>query len=77
HSVIYLCAHTREGAMGIQLNRPIEQPSFDELLHQLEIEPQPPARRISLMSGGPVDHGRGFVLHSTDWSVEGTLQVDQ
>src|SRR4051812_30318221 len=63
-SVIYLCAHTEDGAMGIVLNRPIERPSFDDLLRQLEVEPVPPARRIRLCSGGPVDNARGFVLHT-------------
>jgi putative transcriptional regulator len=76
HSVIFMCAHTPDGAMGIQLNRPIEQPSFDDLLRQLNIEPAPPARRIQLMSGGPVDNARGFVLHTSDWTVDSSLQVD-
>jgi putative transcriptional regulator len=76
HAVIYLCAHTDEGAMGILLNRPIEQPSFEDLLKQLGIEPVPPARHIRLCSGGPVDHGRGFVLHTTDWISEESLRVN-
>jgi putative transcriptional regulator len=75
--VIYMCAHTNEGAMGILLNRPLEQPSFDDLLRQLQIEPLPPARRIRLCVGGPVDNGRGFVLHTADWTGEGSLVVDQ
>ena len=75
--VIYMCAHTHEGAMGILLNRPLEQPSFDDLLRQLQIEPLPPARRIRLCVGGPVDNGRGFVLHTADWTGEGSLVVDE
>ncbi len=75
--VIYVCAHTAERAMGFMVNRPIAQPSFDDLLAQLDIAPVPPARRIRLCSGGPVDHGRGFVLHTADWSDEGTLRVDE
>jgi putative transcriptional regulator len=75
-SVIYLCAHTPEGAMGIMLNRPLEQPSFEDLLRQLDIAPLPPARRIRLCAGGPVDHARGFVLHTADWIDEGSLRVD-
>ncbi len=77
HSVIYVCAHTTEGAMGIILNRPLAQPSFDDLLRQLDVEPLPPARRVRLCSGGPVDHARGFVLHTTDWTGDGSLMVDQ
>ena len=74
--VIYMCAHTPEGAMGILLNRPLQQPSFDDLLRQLHIEPVPPARRIRLCMGGPVDNGRGFVLHTADWTGEGSLVVN-
>jgi putative transcriptional regulator len=75
-SVIFMCAHTAEGAMGIVVNHPIEQPSFDELLKQLDIAPLPPARRIRLCSGGPVENARGFVLHTADWTGEGSLRVD-
>jgi putative transcriptional regulator len=75
-SVIFLCAHTADGAMGIIVNRPLNKPDFDGLLKQLEIEPHPPARRIALGTGGPVDNNRGFVLHSTDWATEGSMDVD-
>jgi len=75
--VIYMCAHTGDGAMGILLNRPLAQPSFDDLLRQLQIEPLPPARRIRLCVGGPVDNARGFVLHTADWTGEGSLVVDE
>jgi putative transcriptional regulator len=75
-SVIYVCAHTNDGAMGIVVNRPIAEPSFDDLLKQLEIGPNPPARRIPLHAGGPVENARGFVLHTTDWTGDGSLLVD-
>jgi putative transcriptional regulator len=75
-SVIFLCAHTADGAMGIIVNRPLNKPDFSDLLKQLEIEPHPPARRIALGNGGPVDNNRGFVLHSTDWATEGSMDVD-
>jgi putative transcriptional regulator len=74
-SVIYLCAHTAEGAMGLVLNRPLQRPSFDDLLRQLEVAPVPPARRIRLCQGGPMDNARGFVLHTADWTGEGSLRV--
>ncbi len=74
-SVILMCAHTPEGAMGIVLNRPLAKPSFEALLQQLDVEPTPPARQIRLCEGGPVDHGRGFVLHTRDWTGDGSLQV--
>ena len=76
-SVIYVCAHTPEGAMGIIVNRPLQTPSFDDLLRQLDIAPVPPARRIRLCQGGPVDNARGFVLHTADWTGDGSLRVDE
>lgn len=76
-SVIFMCAHTAEGAMGIVVNRPLAEPSFDDLLKQLEIAPLPPARRIRLCAGGPVENARGFVLHTSDWTGEGSLRVDE
>lgn len=75
-SVICICAHSSEGAMGIVLNRAIETLTFDDLLKQLEVQPQPPQRRIPLHAGGPVEGGRGFVLHTGDWSSEGSLPVE-
>ncbi len=74
-SVICLCAHSAEGAMGLVLNKPIDGISFDELLRQLELEPHPPERRLRLVQGGPVEGGRGFVLHTTDWSSDGSMRV--
>ena len=62
--------------MGLVVNRPIVKPSFDELLRQLEVAPVPPVRRIRLCAGGPVENGRGFVLHTVDWTGEGSLRVN-
>lgn len=84
-SVIYLCAHSPEGAMGIILNRPASHIRFSELLVQLEIIPphdaiQLPshAAEISVLRGGPVETGRGFVLHSSDFFIENsTLTINQ
>jgi putative transcriptional regulator len=76
-TVIFLCAHTSEGAMGIVVNRPLSRPSFDDLLEQLDVLPAPPVRRIDLFRGGPVDAARGFVLHTTDWTGDGSLIVDE
>src|SRR5262249_32036778 len=75
-SVIYICAHTPEGAMGIVVNRPLAAPTFADLLKQLEVAPLPPARTIRLCHGGPVDNARGFVLHTSDWTGDGSLRVD-
>jgi putative transcriptional regulator len=75
-TVVFMCAHTADSAMGIVINRPLEGLSFDGLLGQLKVEPSPPARRIRMHAGGPVETGKGFVLHTTDWVQEGSLQVD-
>ncbi|WP_240789971.1 YqgE/AlgH family protein [Roseomonas sp. HF4] len=75
HTVVCLCAHSSDGAMGLIVNRPLAGMAFDDLLRQLELEPVPPQRRIRMVAGGPVESGRGFVLHSDEWSTEGTLPV--
>ncbi len=76
-TVIYMCAHTTEGAMGLVLNRPVVKPTFEDLLRQLKVEPMPPARDIRLCAGGPVENGRGFVLHTADWTGDGSLLVNK
>ncbi|MEV8465677.1 YqgE/AlgH family protein [Fluviibacterium sp. DFM31] len=77
-SVIFLCAHSDEGAMGLVINHPARELSFPLLLEQLSIDPgagQAPMPVVYL--GGPVEHARGFVLHSADYhGAAGTLQVD-
>ena len=75
HTVVCLCAHSADGAMGLVVNRPLPGMVFDDLLRQLKVEPLPPQRRIRMLDGGPVENGRGFVLHSDDWSTDGSLPV--
>ncbi|MBC9178755.1 YqgE/AlgH family protein [Pseudoroseomonas ludipueritiae] len=74
-AVICVCAHSADGAMGIVLNKPLETLSFEELLKQLEVQPLPPQRQIRLLAGGPVEGGRGFVLHTADWESDASLKV--
>jgi putative transcriptional regulator len=74
-AVICVCAHSPDGAMGIVLNKPLETLSFEDLLKQLEVEPVPPQRQIRLLTGGPVEGGRGFVLHTADWESDASLKV--
>jgi putative transcriptional regulator len=76
-SVIYVCAHSEEGAMGIIVNRPAERVDFPELLVQLKVIGPDEAIRLPakassmlVLNGGPVDTSRGFVLHSNDFSIE-------
>jgi putative transcriptional regulator len=75
-SVIYLCAHGEEGAMGLVVNRLMDAISFHELLDQLEIESPGIVPGVRVHFGGPVEQARGFVLHSTDFVREGSLVVD-
>jgi len=83
-SLIYVCAHSSEGAMGIVVNQPAPNIRFSELLVQLEVIPAaeliqlpPRAGVIKVLKGGPVETGRGFVLHSADFCIENsTLPID-
>ena len=83
-AVIYLCAHSEDGAMGIIVNQRAPHISFPELLDQLEVVPTGEEIRLprkldnmAVHVGGPVETGRGFVLHSSDYFVENsTLTID-
>jgi len=75
-SVIYLCSHGPSGSMGLVINRLYGELNFRGLLDQLNIEMAPDARDLPIHFGGPVEPGRGFVLHSSDYSREGTTQID-
>ncbi|ABD09185.1 Protein of unknown function DUF179 [Rhodopseudomonas palustris HaA2] len=83
-SVIYICAHSSEGAMGIIVNRPAGSIDFPELLVQLDIVEKPEqiklpdhAESMKVLRGGPVETGRGFVLHSSDFFIkDATLPID-
>ncbi|HEY2034320.1 MAG TPA: YqgE/AlgH family protein [Rhizomicrobium sp.] len=75
-SVIFMCAHSAEGAMGLIVNKPIEGLGFQELVKNLNIQVKSNAPDSPILFGGPVDTGRGFVLHSSEYkSGEGTLPV--
>jgi len=75
-SVIYMCAHSKDGALGLVVNRPFKKITFPALLDQLDIERAPDARAIRVLAGGPVEEGRGFVLHSDDYVRDDTLKVE-
>ncbi len=70
-SVIFLCAHSAEGAMGLIINKPAPELRFADLLEQLKISAAGPLPETRVHFGGPVEHGRGFVLHSAEYKVEG------
>ncbi|MBF0325840.1 MAG: YqgE/AlgH family protein [Alphaproteobacteria bacterium] len=75
-SVVYLCAHSAEGAMGLVVNRLLDGITFPELLEQLGIEATGRCDQIRVHLGGPVEGGRGFVLHSTDYMHESSMIVE-
>ncbi|MCR8548114.1 YqgE/AlgH family protein [Salipiger sp. P9] len=78
HSVVYMCAHSDEGAMGLIVNKPSGDVTMAGLLEQLSITPGPGLDRLKVHFGGPVEMGRGFVLHSPDYlSGLTTLKVDE
>ncbi len=76
-SIIYVCAHSAEGAMGLILNKLADDLKLSDLLEQLDIEAAPGARQMPIHFGGPVESGRGFVLHEAGYrSSISTLEVD-
>ena len=79
-SVIYICAHDDEGAMGLVINHPLESVAFDELLAELkitaDIEVDLKALEVPVLRGGPVEGARGFLLHSSDFKNPDTVKVD-
>lgn len=84
-SVIYLCAHSADGAMGLIVNQRASHISFSQLLGQLSISADDQADAyphemidIDVQVGGPVETGRGFVLHSSDYFADdSTLPIDE
>src|SRR6266853_5645710 len=84
-TLIYICAHSSEGAMGIVVNQPASNIKFPDLLVQLDvisdtdlIQLPPSAGAVQVLKGGPVEPGRGFVLHSSDFFIENsTLPIDE
>ncbi|WP_291748756.1 YqgE/AlgH family protein [Bauldia sp.] len=83
-TVVFLCAHSADGAMGIMVNQPARDITFRDLLVQLDIIPEgseirlpEAADNMQVYRGGPVETGRGFVLHSTDYFIKtSTLPID-
>jgi putative transcriptional regulator len=75
-SVVYVCAHSEdEGAMGLVVNKLFESLTMDELFTHLQLDPGALARSRPVHFGGPVEPGRGFVLHTTDYREDASLVV--
>ncbi|MBE1285747.1 MAG: YqgE/AlgH family protein [Rhodobacteraceae bacterium] len=79
HSVVYLCAHSEDGAMGLIVNKAAVDVRMSELFEQLEIKPsEPGSDDIPIHFGGPVETARGFVLHSSDYDASlHSMSVDE
>ena len=83
-SVVYVCAHSEDGAMGIIVNKPASDTKFPDLLVQLDVIPSEElirlpsqAEKLQVLRGGPVETKRGFVLHTADFFLESaTLPID-
>src|ERR687897_784737 len=75
-SVVYLCAHSVDGAMGLVVNRLIDSLSFDNLLEQIGVEQETAGGDMPIHFGGPVESSRGFVLHTTDYLQDSTLVIE-
>ncbi len=76
-SVVFLCAHSAEGAMGVIVNKPLDHVTFAEMLEQVGVAaPMPP--EVAVCYGGPVQPERGFVIHSASYrgKAQDTLRVD-
>lgn len=76
-SVIYLCSHDASGAMGLVINQGFDNLDFEGLLDQLDIDHDEMAPDIPIHIGGPVEPGRGFVLHSADFVQDSTMVVSE
>ena len=83
-TVIFICAHTSDGAMGFVVNKTIVKPTVPDFLQQLAIVDETELDRVpdqvkqmSLHSGGPVEPGRGFVLHSSEFRADTTMPVNE
>lgn len=74
-SVILICAHSADGSMGLVVNKPAPDLSFGGLMDQLKITRSDAARDIRVHFGGPVERGRGFVLHSPDYQSGGATML--
>ncbi|MDD3371122.1 MAG: YqgE/AlgH family protein [Alphaproteobacteria bacterium] len=75
-TVVYVCSHSPSGAMGLVVNRLFGEADFPMLLEQLNVKASPDTPEIPVQFGGPVEMGRGFVLHSNDYIGKETTRID-
>lgn len=75
--VIYICGHDDKGAIGLIINKTLDNFSFQDLLQQLDLAQNYSGKKVNMYYGGPVEVNRGFVLHSNDYFSESTIMVDE
>lgn len=76
-SLIFLCGHDENGAMGLVINRHLEGLTLEDLFQQMDITPQEIHQNCPVYFGGPVEGGRGFVLHTSDYQQSSTLLIGE
>ncbi len=76
NTLVYICSHGKDGAMGFIVNRKLKDFSFSDLAVKLPITPNVNLDSMFLYQGGPIDKIRGFVLHSSEYLKPGTLKID-
>ncbi len=75
HAVIYICGHDKKGAMGLIINRIAESVTFHNILDQLDIKVPQLTYNFEVHAGGPIEMGRGFVLHTADYMHKSSIKV--
>jgi putative transcriptional regulator len=75
-SVVYVCTHSSDGAMGLVINQPLAHLECRDVLKQLEIRPIADTSHVPVHFGGPMETGRGFVIHSDEYAVENTVPME-
>ncbi len=78
HSVVFMCAHNADGAMGLVVNKLVDSLKFTYILKQMDFgfEGDGIDDRVQVHFGGPVESARGFVLHTPDYMTDATMRVD-
>ncbi|MBM3506918.1 MAG: hypothetical protein FJX64_04175 [Alphaproteobacteria bacterium] len=74
-AVVYIARHDAQGAFGLVVNKPQGAGPLEQVLRAFRLRAQPTDARVTVYWGGPVEPGRGFVLHSTDYGLNGALMV--
>lgn len=74
-SVVYICSHSKDGAMGFVINNRIKEFSFSDLITELPFSLKDKTPLINLYNGGPVEKGKGFILHSDDYKSNDSLNI--